>query len=170
MRLENLKEVLLERLVELAIDNKLPKGSIVCFSSTNAQELKTARFTERVYCHEFGRPTLELRNDLGERFTLVRRPDRNVWIEEQLYEELFGKSIKSTEKKPFMDKIIDRFRELTASKEEKLLKRLGIEDPIGTPTDLGLRLAAEIAYKENREKVIEAAKKIEADENDEKKG
>lgn len=58
------------------------------------------------------------------------------------------------------ENILSFFRNMTASADEKLLKEMGIEDPIGTPTETGLRLCAEILYKENRAKVIEVAKSM----------
>lgn len=63
-----------------------------------------------------------------------------------------------------MSNIISFFNELTATAEEKLLKKYNLEDPIGTPTELGLELLAKILYKENRDKVIDVAKKKELEE------
>lgn len=63
-----------------------------------------------------------------------------------------------------MPNIISFFNELTATAEEKLLKKYNLEDPIGTPTELGLELLAKILYKENRDKVIDVAKKKELEE------
>ena len=60
--------------------------------------------------------------------------------------------------KNIMTNVLEFFRSMTATADEKLLKELGIEDPIGTPTETGLKLSNEIQYKENRTKVIEVAK------------
>lgn len=59
---------------------------------------------------------------------------------------------------------IEFFKEMTASDDEKLLKKHGIEDPIGTPTEDGLKLSALISYKTNRAKITEIVTKKEADE------
>ena len=68
-----------------------------------------------------------------------------------------------------MSKLVDFFKDLGATPEEKLLKKHGIEDPIGTPTDEGLKLMARILYKENRAKVIELAKQMDEAEKAEAK-
>lgn len=59
--------------------------------------------------------------------------------------------------------IMEFFANLTATAEEKLLKKYGLEDPIGTPTSVGLSLSAQIQYKANRAAIIEIAKKMEAE-------
>ena len=59
--------------------------------------------------------------------------------------------------------IMEFFNNLTATAEEKLLKKHGLEDPIGTPTSVGLSLSAQIQYKANRKEIIEIAKKMEAE-------
>lgn len=60
--------------------------------------------------------------------------------------------------------ILDFFQNIAATPEEKLLKKFGLENPIGTPTDTGLQLAARIQYTKLRAEVIEVAKKMEAEE------
>jgi len=67
------------------------------------------------------------------------------------------------------ENILSFFRNMTASADEKLLKEMGIEDPIGTPTETGLRLCAEILYKENRAKVIEIVKSMKEEQDAAKK-
>ncbi len=66
--------------------------------------------------------------------------------------------------------VLDFFRNLAASEEEKLLKKLGLENPIGTPTEEGLKIATEMNYKAHRNEIIELAKKMdEAQKKEEKK-
>lgn len=67
-----------------------------------------------------------------------------------------------------MSNVLDFFRNLTATEDEKLLKEYGLENPIGTPTAEGLVLSAELSYKANRKDIIEIAKKMKA-EDDKKK-
>lgn len=68
-----------------------------------------------------------------------------------------------------MSNIIEFFRNMTASADEKLLKEMGIEDPVGTPTEVGIRLSNEISYKANRAAVIEIARKMKDEEEAKKK-
>ena len=63
-----------------------------------------------------------------------------------------------------MTKALEFYRNITASAEEKLLKKFGLEDPIGTPTAEGLALAQEILYKQTRNQIIDIAKEMEAEE------
>lgn len=56
--------------------------------------------------------------------------------------------------------VIEFFRNLGASVEDKLLKEYKIEDPIGTPTQAGLDLSAQITYKANREAIVGLVKKM----------
>lgn len=65
-----------------------------------------------------------------------------------------------TTSKNIMTNVLEFFRSMTATADEKLLKELGIEDPIGTPTDTGLKLSAELSYRANRAEIIEIAKKM----------
>jgi hypothetical protein len=64
-----------------------------------------------------------------------------------------------------MSKVRDFFRSMTASPEDRLLKELGLEDPIGTPTPEGMALAQDLMYKDYRSKVIEVAKAMKAEED-----
>ena len=68
----------------------------------------------------------------------------------------------------FMGNVKDFFRGLTATEDERLLKELGLENPIGTPTQEGLELSAEISYKANRAEIIKVAKQMK-EEQDKKK-
>ena len=73
-------------------------------------------------------------------------------------------------KKPItkrMANILTMFRDSFASAEDKLLKKHYIEDPIGVPTEEGLRLATELLYKEKREEIIKLVQKL--DDEAEKK-
>ncbi len=65
-----------------------------------------------------------------------------------------------------MANIVDFFRDMTLSAEDKLLKELGIENPNNTPTELGIKLSQEIAYKANRGAIIEVAKKLKAEQDE----
>lgn len=66
--------------------------------------------------------------------------------------------------KSFMSNVVQFFKNITASAEDKLLLKHGIEDPIGTPTSTGLELSAQVSYKANRAKVIEIVTQLEAEE------
>lgn len=66
--------------------------------------------------------------------------------------------------KPLMSNILDFFRNLTATPDDLLLKELGIENPVGVPTETGLKLSQEINYKANRTEIIELAKKMKAEQ------
>ena len=67
---------------------------------------------------------------------------------------------KTNNKKSMSSNVLDFFRNMAASAEEKLLKEFGVEDPIGTPTEAGLKLAQEIQYKTVRPQIIEVVKKM----------
>jgi hypothetical protein len=73
------------------------------------------------------------------------------------------KSLSKSISKSAIMNIVNFFRNMTATPDEKLLKELGIEDPIGTPTSVGLELSANITYKANREEIIKIAKKMKAE-------
>ena len=68
-----------------------------------------------------------------------------------------------------MSSIVNFIKNVGLSKEDKLLMRLGLEDPSGTPTQTGLEAMSQIVYKENRTKLIEYAKQLDAEEKAEKK-
>lgn len=73
-------------------------------------------------------------------------------------------SIKILNHKPtIMTNVLDFFRELSATSDEKLLKEFGVESPIGTPTALGLELSSAIAYKANRTQIIDIVKIMKAE-------
>lgn len=96
---------------------------------------------------------------------------QNGWI---VYWDSYGfieiiKSSSQSAPSSMARNIIDFFQNLTASAEEKLLKKHGVEDPIGTPTETGLKLSAQIQYMANRAKVIEIVKELEAEEEKDKK-
>lgn len=59
--------------------------------------------------------------------------------------------------------VLDFFRDLTATPNDKLLKELGIENPTNIPTELGLKLSQEITYAANRARIIEIALQMKAD-------
>lgn len=63
-----------------------------------------------------------------------------------------------------MSSVIDFFQNLGVSAEEKLLKKHGVEDPIGTPTAKGLELSALISYKANRAEIIKLVKEMDEEE------
>lgn len=83
-----------------------------------------------------------------------------------LYDVINSRDTKTT--KTIMSNIIEKFRELTSTPEERLLKTHGIEDPIGTPTKQGLDLALELLYTEKRDEIIEIVKKLDKSEKSEK--
>jgi hypothetical protein len=64
--------------------------------------------------------------------------------------------------KSFMDNATDFYHNMTASKEDKLLKEMGLENPIGIPTEEGLRLSAFIQYKNNKAEIIKVAEAMKA--------
>lgn len=68
-----------------------------------------------------------------------------------------------------MSSIKDFFRNLTISAEDKLLKEVGIEDPVNVPTALGLELSADITYQKNREEIIKLAKQMKEEEEKKEK-
>ena len=71
-------------------------------------------------------------------------------------------------KSNFMSTLIEKFRQLTASKEEKLLVKHGVENPLTVPTELGYQMSREIQYKKNREEISKAVVQIEEEEQKEK--
>lgn len=63
-----------------------------------------------------------------------------------------------------MSDILSFFKNLTATKAEKLRLKHGIEQPLGTPTTKGLELSALISYRANLteiDKVVEQAEEAE---------
>lgn len=64
-----------------------------------------------------------------------------------------------------MSSPLEFFRNLTASPEDLLLKKHGLEEPIGTPTAKGLELANAMNYAKKRNRIIELCKDLEAAEN-----
>lgn len=87
----------------------------------------------------------------------VLKEDRLKFSGAQLQEQ-------KTNNNTTMSNVTKWFREMTATKDEKLLKKYGLEDPIGTPTEKGLELSAEITYKANREEVIKIVNQMEKEE------
>lgn len=65
--------------------------------------------------------------------------------------------VNSFNKLNFMSNVLDFFRNLSASNDEKLLKEMDLENPIGTPTTDGLALSAELSYRSNRGEIIKIA-------------
>ena len=55
------------------------------------------------------------------------------------------------------------FRSLALTADDKVLLEEGLEDPTGVPTKDGLDLMSEILWKENRVKVVELAKQMQAE-------
>lgn len=74
------------------------------------------------------------------------------------------KIIDSHNKSP-MQRALDFFKNMTAKPEEKLLKKFGLEDPIGTPTEVGLKLSEQITYKANRDEIIKLATAVQEEED-----
>ena len=64
-----------------------------------------------------------------------------------------------------MSAILKFFRDMTLSTDDKLFLEMGLEDPAGIPTDVGLRLAIELVYKESRPKLLEIAKLMKAEKD-----
>lgn len=60
--------------------------------------------------------------------------------------------------------IISYFKNLSLSKEDKLLKDLGLEEPTGTPTAKGLELSALLNYQANRDEIIAHAVTLDEEE------
>jgi hypothetical protein len=91
----------------------------------------------------------------------IYNPGRSEPFSQQVQEEGVSclEIIKEQNNKPM--NLIEFFRNATATADEKLLKKHGVEDPIGTPTEEGLRLSAEIQYRKNRAEIIEIVKKLE---------
>jgi len=63
-----------------------------------------------------------------------------------------------------MSNIKEFFVNLKATPEERLLKEMGMENPIGTPTQEGLELSALISYQANRAEIIKIAQAKKAEE------
>lgn len=85
-----------------------------------------------------------------------------------LYEELDIKQ-SSVTNKSFMSSVVEFFRNLTASSDDKLLKEMGLENPVGVPTETGLQLSAEINYKKNREEIVKIAQSMKDEQEKSKK-
>lgn len=85
-----------------------------------------------------------------------------------LYEEP-ATPVTSTNNKSIMSSIVDFFRNLTASSDDKLLKEMALEDPIGVPTATGLQLSNEIQYKKNREEIVKIAQSMKDEQEKAKK-
>lgn len=68
-----------------------------------------------------------------------------------------------------MATVLEKFNQLFASKEDKLLTKYNVENPIGTPTREGLDLLLSMLYKERRADVIVKIQEIDAAEEVEKK-
>lgn len=61
-----------------------------------------------------------------------------------------------------MSNVIEKFQNMFASDEDKLLTKYEVEKPIGTPTQDGLNLLLNILYKAHRAEVIAKVKEIAA--------
>lgn len=59
-----------------------------------------------------------------------------------------------------MSSLLETFRKLTLSADDKMMIEMGLENPTGVPTEEGLKLWQEMAYRKDRAEVIEQAKKI----------
>ncbi len=77
-------------------------------------------------------------------------------------------SIKPTGK-TFMANVLEFFKNITATADEKLLQEFYIEDPIGTPTEVGFELSHQITYKANREAIIAIAKQMKEEQDAKRK-
>lgn len=84
-------------------------------------------------------------------------------VVKKLFTLIEGKTPSSTS--TTMSNVLDFFRDLTATPNDKLLKELGIENPTNVPTELGLKLSQEITYAANRAKIIEIALQMKANED-----
>ncbi len=82
-----------------------------------------------------------------------------------IFRKLEGSSETTYSSKPtsIMSNVLDFFRNITTTPNDKLLKELGIENPTNVPTELGLKLSQEITYVANRTKIIEIALQMKAD-------
>lgn len=96
--------------------------------------------------------------DDGKNFRLgtIRPGDRFAWCKENCEIEILNKTT-SMDLQAFV-------ATRDASPDQKLLKRHGIENPIGTPTPLGLELAAVLTYQDKREALVEILKAKEAED------
>lgn len=121
-----------------------------------------------------GRQIIAIRREDGERGGGPNRTwqiakHNNYATVEILSKETYSSATPVAQTTKPMANVLEFFRSITATAEDKLLKELGLEEPIGTPTDLGLRLSAEIAYKANRAAVIDIAKKMKEEQEAAKK-
>ena len=63
-------------------------------------------------------------------------------------------------KKSFMSTITEKLHNLTLSKNDRLLRSLGLEDETGKPTSEGFNVLCHILYSERREDIIKKAKEL----------
>lgn len=98
------------------------------------------------------------------RLTLVEPFETSTWT---------GGTIRYVNDQSFIQKImnniIQTFRNLTLSADDKMLVEMGLENPQGVPTSEGIQLMSEVLYKANRAALIEAAKQIKAEQDTQKK-
>lgn len=59
--------------------------------------------------------------------------------------------------------ILDFYTSSALTPDERILRELGIEDPVGSPTDLGLKLSELITYRANKAEILKIAKQMKAD-------
>lgn len=73
--------------------------------------------------------------------------------------------VKFSKPKSLMSNVIEFFKNITLSPDDKLLKEYGLEDPTGTPTTKGWDLSHMISYQANRAAIIEVAQKMKAEDD-----
>lgn len=66
--------------------------------------------------------------------------------------------------KSLMSDVVTFFKNMSLTKDDKLLIELGLEDPSGVPTQKGYDLSNEIDYKRNRAEIIKIAQEMKAEE------
>jgi len=67
-----------------------------------------------------------------------------------------------------MSTIIEKVRNVLRKPEDRMMLELGLENPVGVPTQEGLNLLMETLYEENREKLIKRVTPVYEEEKEEK--
>jgi len=115
------------------------------------------------------RDFLHVRNDLRNQCNFDCEEVNGNVRSATIFGEFLQKITDEQSSKNLMTNVIEFFKNMTATAEEKMLKEQGMEDPIGTPTEEGLKLSALISYMANRAKIIEIVKaKVEKEKEDKK--
>ncbi len=76
------------------------------------------------------------------------------------------KSVES--KHSFMSNILDLYRRIALSSDDRMMIELGLENPQGVPTEEGIKFWQAICYKRDRAEVIAAAQTVKAEQDKEK--